>query len=36
MTLALLHKRIKFAYNMSIETLAWWLWGLTHVYHTQL
>jgi len=21
---------------MFIETLAWWLWGLARVYHTQL
>jgi len=39
MTLTLLHKRTKFAENMSIEILAsnsWWLWGLICVYHTQV
>jgi len=31
MTLTLLHKRIKFAENMSIAIMtqnSWWLWGL--------
>jgi len=40
MTLTLLHKRIKFAENMSIYMLwsqnSWWLWGYRRLSHTVL